>query len=45
MAWDLLIKGGMVVGPGQRLHAVTDIAISDKKIDRVEADLDASQSD
>ena len=44
MAWDLLIKGGLVVDPGQRLHAVTDVAISGKTIDRVEADLDASQA-
>lgn len=44
MTWDLLIKGGLVIDPGQRLHAVSDVAVSDKKIDCVEADLDASQA-
>jgi len=44
MGWDLLIKGGMVVDPGQQLHAVSDIAVSDKKIDQVGPDLDASQA-
>ena len=44
MGWDLLIKGGLVVDPGQQLHTVSDIAVSDKKIDRVGPDLDASQA-
>ena len=44
MGWDLLIKGGMVVDPGQQLHTVSDVAVSDKKIDRVGPDLDASQA-
>lgn len=44
MEWDLLVKGGTVVDPGQRLHAVSDIAISGTKIAQVGPELDASQA-
>src|SRR5258708_4364297 len=30
--YDLVIKGGTVVDPGQKLHAVRDIALKDGKI-------------
>ena len=44
MDWDLLIKGGKVVDPGQGLNAVSDVAVAGTKIDRVGPDLDASQA-
>lgn len=44
MAWDLLIKGGNVIDPGQGLNGVCDVAISDKKIDEVGQELDASRA-
>jgi len=37
--YDLLIKGGTVVDPGQRLHALLDIGVKDGKILDVSQDI------
>jgi dihydroorotase len=44
MHWDLLVKGGTVVDPGQKLHAVSDIAISKTKIAQIGPDLETSNA-
>jgi len=44
MKWDLLIKGGKVIDPGQKLHKISDIAISNTKIAQVKPDLDTTQA-
>jgi dihydroorotase len=44
MAYDLLIKGGHVLDPGQGLDAQLDIAVTDGKIAAVQADIPASDA-
>ena len=44
MKWDLLVKGGTVVDPSQKLHTVTDVAISGDKIAEVEPELDETDA-
>ncbi len=44
MQWDILIKGGTVVDPGQNLHGPSDVAITGDKIAVVDTNLDASQA-
>ena len=36
MTYDLLVKGGTVVDPSQRLNAVRDVALSDGNIAAIE---------
>jgi dihydroorotase len=45
MSYDLLIKGGHVLDPGQGLDATLDIAVSDGKIARIAADIPADEAD
>jgi dihydroorotase len=42
--YDLLLKGGTVIDPKNRINASMDVAISDGKIARVAADIPASQA-
>jgi dihydroorotase len=42
--YDLLIKGGTVVDPGQRLHSKLDIAVKDGKILDVSPDIKESRA-
>jgi dihydroorotase len=42
--YDLLIKGGQVVDPSQKLSAIRDIAIAGKKISRVAENLDPADA-
>ena len=44
MAYDLLIKGGHVLDPGQGLDGQLDIAVTDGKIAAVQADIPASEA-
>lgn len=44
MPYDLLIKGGHVLDPGQGLDGTFDIAISDRKIAAVEPDIAAGEA-
>jgi dihydroorotase len=44
MQWDILIKGGTVVDPGQGLHAISDVAISGDKIAVVDVNLDPANA-
>lgn len=44
MQWDILIKDGTVVDPGQNIHGLSDVAISGDKIAVVDKNLDASQA-
>ena len=44
MMWDLLVKGGMVVDPGQGLHGAADVAIAGDRIAAVGVGLDESQA-
>jgi dihydroorotase len=44
MAYDLLIKGGHVLDPGQGLDGQLDIAVTGGKIARIEADLPATDA-
>lgn len=44
MMWDLLVKGGTVVDPGQGLHGVADVAIAGDRIAAVGVGLDESQA-
>lgn len=39
MACDLLLKGATVVDPSQNMHGMFDVAITDRKIDRIESDI------
>jgi dihydroorotase len=39
MKYDLLIKGGTVIDPGQRLHATLDVAVKNGKISQVARDI------
>jgi dihydroorotase len=41
---DLLIKGGTVVDPGQRMHALMDVAVKDGKILEVSRDIPISRA-
>jgi dihydroorotase len=41
---DLLIKGGTVVDPSQKLHEVLDVAVKDGKIQQVARDIPADSS-
>jgi dihydroorotase len=41
---DLLIKGGTVIDPGQRLHSVLDVAVRDGKILEVSKDFPESRA-
>ena len=43
MTYDLLIKGGHVLDPGQGLDGTLDIAITGGKIARIAADIPASE--
>src|SRR4029450_11951048 len=42
--YDLLIKGGHIIDPGNQIDAISDIAITGDKIARVARDLAASQA-
>src|SRR5690242_10932970 len=44
MAYDLLIKGGHVLDPGQGLDGAMDIAVTDGKIAAVRADIPAAEA-
>jgi dihydroorotase len=44
MAYDLLLKGGRVLDPGQGLDGHYDIAISDGKIAAIEAEIDPKEA-
>ena len=44
MMWDLLVKGGTVVDPGQGLHGAADVAIAGDRIAAVGVGLDESQA-
>jgi dihydroorotase len=44
VTYDLLIKGGHVLDPGQQLDGQLDIAISDGKIARIAADIPAQDA-
>jgi len=41
---DLLIKGGTVIDPSQKLHALLDVAVKDGKIQQVAPDIPADGS-
>src|SRR5579872_3077030 len=43
LKYDLLIKGGTVIDPGQRLHGVMDVAVKNSKISRVAPNIPADQ--
>ena len=42
--YDLLIKGGHIIDPGNQVDGISDIAISGNKIARVARDIDARQA-
>ena len=42
--FDLLVRGGTVVDPAQGLHAKLDVAVSEGKIAKVEADIPAADA-
>jgi dihydroorotase len=42
--YDLLLKGGHVIDPKNRINAPMDVAVSGGKIARVAADIPASQA-
>jgi dihydroorotase len=42
--YDLLIKGGHIIDPGNQVDGISDIAIAGNKIARVARDIDASQA-
>jgi dihydroorotase len=44
MAYDLLVKGGHVLDPGQGLDGQLDIAVTDGKIAALQADIPASEA-
>lgn len=44
MPYDLLIKGGHVLDPGQGLNGRLDIAVSDGKIAAIQADIPATEA-
>ena len=44
MQWDILIKGGTVVDPGQGLHGPSDVAVSGDKIAAVDTNLDPANA-
>ena len=44
MPYDLLIKGGHVLDPGQNLDGVMDIAINGSKIAAVAPNIDAAEA-
>src|SRR5580704_792769 len=39
LKYDLLIKGGTVIDPDQRLHAVLDVAVKNGKISQIARDI------
>ena len=39
MPCDLLLKGATVVDPSQNMHGIFDVAVTDRKIDRIESDI------
>jgi dihydroorotase len=43
-AYDLLLKGGHVIDPKNRINAVRDVAVADGRIARVEANIPAAQA-
>jgi dihydroorotase len=44
MTYDLLIKGGHVLDPGQGIDGMLDIAVKDGKIARIAADIPAAEA-
>jgi dihydroorotase len=42
--YDLLIKGGKVIDPSQKLESVRDVAISEGRIARIDADIPADEA-
>ena len=44
MLYDLILKGGTLVDPAQKLHTVQDVAFADGKVAAVGADLSAAQA-
>ncbi len=42
--WDILIRGGMVIDPSQKLHALRDVALVSGKVAVVSEALDASHA-
>ena len=45
LVYDLLIKGGHLIDPKNRIDASTDLAISDGKVSAVDADIPAESAD
>ena len=39
MTYDLLLKGGTLIDPAERIHAVKDVAFKDGKVAKVGDDL------
>jgi dihydroorotase len=44
MKYDLLLKGGTLIDPGQGIHSVKDVAFKDGKVAEIGTDLDGRQS-
>src|SRR3974377_475809 len=42
--YDLLVKGGRVVGPSQKLSALRDVAIAKNKVVRIAENIDAAEA-
>jgi dihydroorotase len=42
VTYDLILRGGRVIDPAQKLDAVTDVAFAGGKVARIGAGLDAS---
>ena len=41
MSYDLILRGGRVIDPSQKLDAVSDVAFAEGKVARVAANIDA----
>jgi urease alpha subunit len=42
--WDLVIKGGTVIDPGQHLHALLDVAVNNGRVVEVSKDIPESRA-
>ena len=42
--WDLLIKGGTVIDPGQHLHALLDVAVNNGHVVEISKDISESRA-
>ena len=45
MEYELLVKGGTVIDPGQNLHGILDVALADGKIAALESEISAAQAE